>query len=99
MEAHLYAACFTNCTIDLTHGQEYQLTEYSLYAGASMGLRTSDMLSAMERFSKTVVPQKIKDMVSVDRYCRSSHADAVPIPLPAPTKPTIIPILHLWPPS
>ena len=31
--------------------QEYQLTKYSLLAGASMGLKTSEILSAMKRFS------------------------------------------------
>ena len=39
--------------------QEYQLTDYSLYAGASMGLRTSEVLGAMERFSKTVLPPSV----------------------------------------
>eukprot|EP00965_Chrysotila_dentata_P054682 1815387-Pleurochrysis_carterae.AAC.1 len=50
--------------------QEYQLTPYSLYAGASMGLRTADILSAMERFSKTKVPAEVEAQVtsSTSRY-------------------------------
>mmetsp|Transcript_32345 Transcript_32345/g.53520 ORF Transcript_32345/g.53520 Transcript_32345/m.53520 type:complete len:764 (-) Transcript_32345:111-2402(-) len=44
--------------------QEYQLTPYSLYAGASMGLRTADILLAMERFSKNKVPREVEQMVT-----------------------------------
>ena len=42
------------------HMQEYQLTQYSLYAGASMGLRTSDILAGLERFSKCCLPDEIR---------------------------------------
>ena len=44
--------------------QEYQLTSYSLYAGASMGLLTEDILTALRRFSKTELPQATVDMVT-----------------------------------
>jgi DNA excision repair protein ERCC-3 len=52
------------------HMQEYQLTQYSLYAGASMGLRTSDILSGLERFSKCNLPHEIHTMVyeCTERY-------------------------------
>jgi hypothetical protein len=43
--------------------QEYQLTEYSLYAGASMGLKTQEILRAMERFSKTELPPAVRKKI------------------------------------
>ena len=43
--------------------QEYQLTPYSLYAGASMGLKTGDILDAMDRFSKTLLPPEVRTMI------------------------------------
>ena len=50
--------------------QEYKLTPYSLYAGASMGLRTDDILSALDRFSKVRMPAEIDEMVRerTERY-------------------------------
>ena len=42
---------------------EYQLTDYSLYAGASMGLKTSEILEAMARFSKTELPPKVRQYI------------------------------------
>ena len=44
--------------------QEYQLTSYSLYAGASMGLLTEDILTALRRFSKTELPKETVEMVT-----------------------------------
>jgi DNA excision repair protein ERCC-3 len=44
--------------------QEYQLTSYSLYAGASMGLLTEDILTALRRFSKTELPTETVEMVT-----------------------------------
>lgn len=43
--------------------QEYQLTDYSLYAGASMGLKTREILSAMERFSKNELPPQVRQKI------------------------------------
>ena len=43
--------------------QEYELKPYSLYAGASMGLRTKDILSAMERFSKNELPPAVRQLI------------------------------------
>jgi len=52
------------------HMQEYQLTQYSLYAGASMGLRTADILAGLDRFSKCALPAEIHTMVAecTERY-------------------------------
>ena len=43
--------------------QEYALTDYSLYAGASMGLKTAEILSAMDRFSKTELPPSVRKKI------------------------------------
>ena len=50
--------------------EEYQLTHFSLYAGASMGLRTEDILQAMHDMSKTAVPEKVEELVKecTERY-------------------------------
>ncbi|EOD32920.1 hypothetical protein EMIHUDRAFT_122935, partial [Emiliania huxleyi CCMP1516] len=52
------------------HMQEYQLTQYSLYAGASMGLRTQDITAGLERFSKCGLPEEVRAMVAecTERY-------------------------------
>ena len=42
---------------------EYQLSEYSLYAGASMGETTSSILEAMDRFSKTELPPQVRQTI------------------------------------
>ena len=43
--------------------QEYQLTDYSLYAGASMGLKTSEILAAMDRFAKNELPPRVRKKI------------------------------------
>jgi len=43
--------------------QEYQLTDFSLYAGASMGLKTGEILSAMDRFSKNELPPQVRKKI------------------------------------
>lgn len=43
--------------------QEYELKPYSLYAGASMGLKTNDILSAMDRFSKNELPPPVRELI------------------------------------
>ena len=43
--------------------QEYELTAYSLYAGASMGLNTKDILDAMDRFSKNELPPEVRQKI------------------------------------
>ena len=50
--------------------QEYKLTNFSLYAAASMGLKTEEILSRMEIFSKTGVPTEVEEQVrtNTERY-------------------------------
>ncbi|KAL1529660.1 hypothetical protein AB1Y20_000601 [Prymnesium parvum] len=43
--------------------QEYQLTHFSLYAGASMGLKTEEILGQLRKFSKLSVPIEVVTMV------------------------------------
>ena len=64
--------------------QEYQLTAYSLYAGASMGLRTSEILSAMDRFSKTELPPDVRRRIH-DETSRYGKVRAPPQRSSAPS--------------
>ena len=43
---------------------EYKLTSYSLYAAASLGLRTDDIVSALDYFSKCELSSTIKQMIN-----------------------------------
>ena len=46
--------------------QEYELKPDSLYAGASMGLTTADILNAMERFSKNELPPQVRELIHTE---------------------------------
>lgn len=43
---------------------EYKLTTHSLYAAVSVGLNPKDIISTLERFSKTPVPTNVKSFIS-----------------------------------
>lgn len=43
---------------------EYQITAYSLYAAASMGLTTDTILATLQRFSKNILPRGIKSFIT-----------------------------------
>ncbi|RMZ83986.1 hypothetical protein DV737_g1260, partial [Chaetothyriales sp. CBS 132003] len=43
---------------------EYRFTEHSLYAALSVGLRGEDIISALEKLSKTPVPQPVIDFIN-----------------------------------
>ena len=43
--------------------QEYQLTAYSLYAGASLGLTTGDINDSLTKFSKAELPSEVERKV------------------------------------
>lgn len=43
---------------------EYKLTTHSLYAAVSVGLNPKDIISTLERFSKTPVPSNVKGFIS-----------------------------------
>ena len=43
--------------------QEYQLTAYSLYAGASLGLTTGDINDSLTKFSKAELPIEVERKV------------------------------------
>lgn len=43
---------------------EYRLTTHSLYAAVSVGLNPKDIISTLERFSKTPVPVNVKGFIS-----------------------------------
>lgn len=45
------------------HIHEYKITHYSLYAAASLGLRTSDILSGIDRMSKTIIGKSLRDFI------------------------------------
>lgn len=45
------------------HIHEYKITSYSLYAAASVGLSTDDILFPLERLSKNILPNSIKDFI------------------------------------
>lgn len=47
-----------------THIHEYQITPYSLYAAASLGLQTDDIIKRMTTLSKNVLPEGIKHIIS-----------------------------------
>ena len=42
---------------------EYKITSYSLYAAASLGLRTDDILSGLRRMSKNELDQRLIDFI------------------------------------
>ena len=42
---------------------EYQITAYSLYAAASLGLQTDDILSGLQRLSKVVLSKELTEFV------------------------------------
>lgn len=52
------------------HIHEYKITSYSLYAAASVGLSTNDILFSLDRLSKNVIPNCIKDFIIA---CTSSY--------------------------
>lgn len=43
---------------------EYRFTEHSLYAALSVGLRGEDIIRALEKLSKTPVPQSVIDFIN-----------------------------------
>lgn len=43
---------------------EYKLTTHSLYAAVSVGLNPKDIISTLERFSKTPVPSNVRGFIS-----------------------------------
>ncbi|KAK5938191.1 DNA repair helicase RAD25 [Knufia obscura] len=45
------------------HLHEYRLTEHSLYAALSVGLKGDDIINALEKFCKTNVPDGIKAFI------------------------------------
>ncbi|KAK9466552.1 P-loop containing nucleoside triphosphate hydrolase protein [Lipomyces arxii] len=47
-----------------THIHEYKLTPYSLYAAVSVGLQTNDIISVLNRLSKSAVPKNIVDFIN-----------------------------------
>ncbi|KAH9386147.1 DNA excision repair protein ERCC-3 [Nematocida major] len=49
---------------------EYRMTAYSLYAAASVGLKTEDIIDTMDRFSKNKVPLSILNFI---RSCTTSY--------------------------
>lgn len=49
---------------------EYKLTAYSLYAAASVGLKTEDIIDTMDRFSKNKIPLSILNFI---RSCTTSY--------------------------
>lgn len=49
---------------------EYKITAYSLYAAASVGLKTDDIIDTMDRFSKNKVPMSILSFI---RSCTISY--------------------------
>ncbi|EPX71300.1 transcription factor TFIIH complex ERCC-3 subunit [Schizosaccharomyces octosporus yFS286] len=49
---------------------EYRITTYSLYAAVSVGLKTEDIISVLDRLSKTPIPQSIVEFI---RACTVSY--------------------------
>lgn len=43
---------------------EYKITNHSLYAAVSVGLKAQDIINTLERFSKTAVPQAMIDDIN-----------------------------------
>ncbi|KAI9274827.1 P-loop containing nucleoside triphosphate hydrolase protein [Phascolomyces articulosus] len=54
-----------------THVHEYKLTAYSLYAAASVGLETDDIIEVLNRLSKVPVPESVIQLI---RQCTLSYA-------------------------
>jgi DNA excision repair protein ERCC-3 len=52
-----------------THIHEYKITQYSLYAAASLGLRTSDILTGLQRLSKNELAEELVNLIR-DRTAR-----------------------------
>ncbi|KAI5169792.1 DNA excision repair protein ERCC-3 [Pancytospora epiphaga] len=46
------------------HIHEYQITSYSLYAAASVGLTTDTILTALQRFAKNTIPRGVKAFIT-----------------------------------
>jgi len=46
------------------HLHEYRLTEHSLYAALSVGLKGEDIVNALEKFCKTNVPEEVKAFIA-----------------------------------
>ncbi|KAG0417084.1 General transcription and DNA repair factor IIH helicase subunit XPB, partial [Dictyocoela roeselum] len=42
---------------------EYRITSYSLYAAASVGLSTEDILETLDRFSKNYLPKGVVEFI------------------------------------
>lgn len=53
-----------------THVHEYKLTAHSLYAAVSVGLKTEDIIEALNRMSKVPVPDEIATFI---RECTRSY--------------------------
>lgn len=47
---------------ELVH--EYQITAYSLYAAASVGLNTDQILNTLQKFSKNIIPNGVKHFIT-----------------------------------
>lgn len=45
------------------HFHEWRITEHSLYAALSVGLKGEDIINALDKFSKTSVPDEIREFV------------------------------------
>jgi DNA excision repair protein ERCC-3 len=45
------------------HFHEYRINEHSLYAALSVGLKGDDIINALDKFSKTTVPEEIKEFI------------------------------------
>ncbi len=45
------------------HFHEYQLTPFSLYAAASVGLHVNDILTVLNRLSKVKIPQRVSSFI------------------------------------
>jgi DNA excision repair protein ERCC-3 len=46
-----------------SHIHEYKLTAFSLFASVSVGLETADIISVLDRLSKTPLPESIKTFI------------------------------------
>ena len=51
------------------HMHEYRFTEHSLYAALSVGLRGEDIINALEKLSKTPVPESVISFI--DRHTKT----------------------------
>lgn len=43
---------------------EYQITPYSLFAAASVGLTTDQITNTLQKFSKNIIPRNVKNLIS-----------------------------------